>query len=215
MARIFLSGASGNVGKALVREIAAGGEFELAGGWCPRSGRGFGDARGNRAARRRGGRLRSEEGVAASKPDIVVEFSAAAVMEDNLECYLRLGADAVIGTTGPEAGQACGARRARSSARAALVGAAELRARDKPRRQVPARGARVLPLRLGDGPPPRGDGQRAERYGGDAGGNFVRARGGNDSKQGDLRRRARRGHRRNAGFCREAFVSGAVFRGIR
>ena len=103
MARIFLSGASGNVGKALVREIAAGGEFELAGGWCLEAGEDLGTLAGiaplgvAASASLEEGVAASaslEEGVAASKPDIVVEFSAAAVMEDNLECYLRLGADA-------------------------------------------------------------------------------------------------------------------------
>ena len=99
MARIFLSGASGNVGKALVREIAAGGEFELAGGWCLEAGEDLGTLAGI-APLGVAASASLEEGVAASKPDVVVEFSAAAVMEDNLECYLRLGADAVIGTTG-------------------------------------------------------------------------------------------------------------------
>lgn len=99
MARIFLSGASGNVGKALVREIAAGGEFELAGGWCLEVGEDLGTLAGI-APLGVAASASLEEGVAASKPDVVVEFSAAAVMEDNLECYLRLGADAVIGTTG-------------------------------------------------------------------------------------------------------------------
>ena len=99
MARIFLSGASGNVGKALVREIAAGGEFELAGGWCLEAGEDVGTLAGI-APLGVAASASLEEGVAASKPDVVVEFSAAAVMEDNLECYLRLGADAGIGTTG-------------------------------------------------------------------------------------------------------------------
>lgn len=99
MARIFLSGASGNVGKALVREIAADGEFELAGGWCLEAGEDLGTLAGIAPLGVKAS-ASLEEGVAASKPDIVVEFSAAAVMESNLECYLRLGADAVIGTTG-------------------------------------------------------------------------------------------------------------------
>ena len=99
MTRVFLSGASGNVGRALVREIAAGGEFELAGGWCLEAGEDLGTLAGIAPL----GVCASaslENGVAASKPDIVVEFSAASVMEENLNCYLRLGADAVIGTTG-------------------------------------------------------------------------------------------------------------------
>ena len=116
MARIFLSGASGNVGKALVREIAAGGEFELAGGWCLEAGEDLGTLAGI-APLGVAASASLEEGVAASKPDVVVEFSAAAVMEDNLECYLRLGADAVIGTTGlkPRARQrrGCAGRRCR------------------------------------------------------------------------------------------------------
>lgn len=99
MARIFLSGASGNVGKALVREIASGGEFELAGGWCREAGEDLGTLAGIAPVGVKAS-ASLEEGVSVSKPDIVVEFSAAAVMKENLECYLRLGADAVIGTTG-------------------------------------------------------------------------------------------------------------------
>ncbi len=98
-ARIFVSGASGNVGRALVRAIAAGAEFELAGGWCLEAGEDLGTLAGIAPLGVKAS-ASLEEGIAASKPDIVVEFSAASVMRENLECYLRLRADAVIGTTG-------------------------------------------------------------------------------------------------------------------
>ncbi|OUO94475.1 dihydrodipicolinate reductase C-terminal domain-containing protein [Cloacibacillus sp. An23] len=99
MARIFIAGASGNVGRALVREISKGGRFELAGGWCREAGEDLGTLAGIAPLGVKAS-ASLEEGITASKPDIVVEFSAAAVMRDNLECYLRLGADAVVGTTG-------------------------------------------------------------------------------------------------------------------
>ena len=103
MARIFLSGASGNVGKALVREIAAGGEFELAGGWCLEAGEDLGTLAGIAPLGVKAS-ASLEEGVAASKPDIVVEFSAAAVQSRMLSAARRGRGDR---DDGAEAGQAC------------------------------------------------------------------------------------------------------------
>lgn len=102
MAKIFISGVSGNVGAALVRAIVKDGGFELAGGWCREAGEDLGRLAGIAPL----GVVASaslEDGIKAAKADIVIEFSAAAVMRENLESYLRLGVDAVIGTTGLKA----------------------------------------------------------------------------------------------------------------
>lgn len=100
MAKVFLSGASGRVGKRLVRALADNTNgFELVGGWCLEAGEDLGVLAGI-----------GELGILASadlgkaledaRPDIVIEFSSALVMKQNLECYLSLSLDAVVGTTG-------------------------------------------------------------------------------------------------------------------
>ena len=99
MARIFLSGASGNVGKALVREIAAGGEFELAGGWCLEAGEDLGTLAGIAPLGVKAS-ASLEEGVAASKPDIVVEFAGREAVKEYAVRVLEHGSDLVIASIG-------------------------------------------------------------------------------------------------------------------
>lgn len=99
MVRVFLSGASGNVGKTIVRTIREREGFELAGGWCREAGQDLGTIAGIGAC----GVIAAEgleEGLAAAKPDLVIDFSAAQLLEENLRAYLKFNLNAVIGTTG-------------------------------------------------------------------------------------------------------------------
>ena len=97
--RIFISGASGNVGKTLVRTIQNIEWAELVGGWCLEKGEDLGVLAGIGSI----GVAASDSlraGIAASKPDIVIDFSVTPILPDNLAIYAELGLNAVIGTTG-------------------------------------------------------------------------------------------------------------------
>ena len=99
MTRIFLTGASGNVGRTIVRTIRDRQGFELAGGWCLEAGEDLGVLAGigETGVKASAG---LEEGLLAVKPDLVFDFSSAPLMKNSLETYLKLGLDAVVGTTG-------------------------------------------------------------------------------------------------------------------
>lgn len=98
--KIFVSGASGNVGKALVRTISNNIEWaELAGGWCKEAGEDLGKIAGIGPI----GIIATNDlraGIEQSNPDIVIDFSATHVLPDNLNIYAEKGLNAVIGTTG-------------------------------------------------------------------------------------------------------------------
>lgn len=99
MIRIFLSGASGNVGRTIVRTIRERDGFELVGGWCLEAGADLGTLAGVEPL----GIIASgslEEGLGSSRPDLVIDFSSARTLENSLNVYLNAGLDAVIGTTG-------------------------------------------------------------------------------------------------------------------
>lgn len=99
MIRVFLSGASGNVGKTIVRAIRERDGFELAGGWCKEAGQDLGAIAGIGA----NGIVASEgleEGLSAAKPDLVIDFSVTQLLEKNLRAYLGANLNAVIGATG-------------------------------------------------------------------------------------------------------------------
>lgn len=99
MIRVFLAGASGNVGKTIVRTIRGMDDFELVGGWCLEAGEDLGTLAGTEPL----GVLATDDieaGLAASKPDLVIDFSVTQVLEGNMKVYLKRNLDAVIGTTG-------------------------------------------------------------------------------------------------------------------
>jgi 4-hydroxy-tetrahydrodipicolinate reductase len=97
--KVFVTGASGNVGSTIVRTIPTKKGFELVGGWCRRTGSDIGTLAGTAPL---GMKVAATlgEGLSSSKPDVVIDFSSAAVMEENMKIYLDAGLNAVIGTTG-------------------------------------------------------------------------------------------------------------------
>lgn len=99
MIRVFVTGASGNVGTTIVRTMQKTEGFELVGGWCMEAGEDLGTLAGIAPL---GVKVAASlaEGLAASKPDIVIDFSATPVLEGNLKTYIAVGLNAVIGTTG-------------------------------------------------------------------------------------------------------------------
>lgn len=99
MKKIFVSGASGNVGRLVVRNVIDRDGFELAGGFCRECGMDLGILAGvGQAGVAACANLR--EGLVESGADLVIDFTNAAVLMDHLKVYAELGLDAVIGTTG-------------------------------------------------------------------------------------------------------------------
>jgi 4-hydroxy-tetrahydrodipicolinate reductase len=97
--RIFISGASGNVGKTLVRTIQKLDGFELVGGWCKEAGQDLGKLAGIDPI----GIAATDDikaGLESARPDMVIDFSSTAVILANLEVYAKEKFNAVIGTTG-------------------------------------------------------------------------------------------------------------------
>jgi len=97
--RIFLSGASGNVGRAIIRNIQKERDLELAGGWCKEAGQDLGTIAGL-APLGVTATDRLAAGLAEACPDLVIDFSVTTVLEDNMRTYLDLNLNALIGTTG-------------------------------------------------------------------------------------------------------------------
>ena len=99
MKRVFVSGASGNVGKLVVKNVLEREGLELAGGWCRESGEDLGTLAGTGQA----GVVSSSDlasGIRDSSPDVVVDFTSTVILMENLKTYADAGVDAVIGTTG-------------------------------------------------------------------------------------------------------------------
>lgn len=97
--KIFVSGASGNVGKTLVRTMQHIEWAELVGGWCKETGEDLGEIAGIGPI----GIIATNDlkaGIETTKPDIVIDFSATPVLPGNLKLYAEKGLNAVIGTTG-------------------------------------------------------------------------------------------------------------------
>ncbi|KUK42781.1 MAG: Dihydrodipicolinate reductase [Thermovirga lienii] len=101
MIKIFLAGASGNVGKSIIRAIQTTEKdsFSLVGGWCKEQDEDLGILAGVGPL---GIKVSEslEEGLVNSKPDMVIDFTSTVILEDNMKLYLKHGLDAVIGTTG-------------------------------------------------------------------------------------------------------------------
>ncbi len=99
MKRVFVSGASGNVGRLVVKNVLEREGLELAGGWCREAGEDLGVLAGAGQA----GVVSSSDlasGIRDSSPDVVVDFTSTVILMENLKTYAELGVDAVIGTTG-------------------------------------------------------------------------------------------------------------------
>ena len=99
MIRVFVTGISGNVGRAIVKTIEAKEGFELVGGWAKETGLDIGVAAGTKEL---GMTILPSltEALKASRPDVAIDFSATPVLENNMRAYLDAGLNAVIGTTG-------------------------------------------------------------------------------------------------------------------
>lgn len=86
--RVFITGASGNVGRTIIRSMKDYPAFELAGGWCRQSGKDMGLLAGIEA----NGVLTAESlssGLAGSLPDVVIDFSVTPILEQNMKEYLN------------------------------------------------------------------------------------------------------------------------------
>lgn len=99
MVKVFVTGASGNVGSTIVRTIQKTDGFDLAGGWCREAGEDIGALAGIKPLGIKAA-ASLDEGLASSRPDVVIDFSATPVLEGNMKSYLAAGINAVIGTTG-------------------------------------------------------------------------------------------------------------------
>ncbi|MDO4581283.1 MAG: dihydrodipicolinate reductase C-terminal domain-containing protein [Bacillota bacterium] len=99
MIKVFVTGASGNVGATIVRFIQDKPEFTLAGGYCLEAGQDLGLLAGIGEL----GIMSAPEldaGLEAAAPDVVIDFSVTPVLKQHLEIYLRHGLNVVVGTTG-------------------------------------------------------------------------------------------------------------------
>jgi Dihydrodipicolinate reductase len=99
MVKVFVSGASGNVGSTVIRTIQKTEGFELVGGWCLEAGEDLGVL----AKIKPLGILASgdlDKGLAEAKPDVVIDFTATPLLDGNMRLYLKHGLNAVVGTTG-------------------------------------------------------------------------------------------------------------------
>lgn len=98
MIKIFVTGASGNVGKTIIRTLPKD-DFKLVGGFAKEVGEDIGTLAGVGSL---GLKIAPslEEGLYAANPDIVIDFSATSVLESNTKVYLKANLNAVIGTTG-------------------------------------------------------------------------------------------------------------------
>ena len=99
MIKVFVTGASGNVGTTIVRTIQTRGGFELVGGWGKESGQDLGVLAGIGPL---GIEMTAdlEVGLKEARPDVVIDFSATPVLKSNLALYSKHNLNAVIGTTG-------------------------------------------------------------------------------------------------------------------
>ena len=99
MIKVFITGASGNVGSTIVRHIQSRSEFQLVGGWAKEAGQDMGTLAGL-APLGLSVSPSLEQGLDASQPDVVIDFSATPLLRGNLQAYADRGLNAVVGTTG-------------------------------------------------------------------------------------------------------------------
>ena len=99
MIRVFVTGASGNVGRTIVRTMRDRDGFELSGGWCLETGEDLGVLAGIEPVHVKSSAT-LDEGLSLSMPDIVIDFSVAGILEGNMKSYIKAGLNAVIGATG-------------------------------------------------------------------------------------------------------------------
>jgi 4-hydroxy-tetrahydrodipicolinate reductase len=97
--KIFVSGASGNVGRLVVKNVIERDGFSLAGGYCRECGEDLGSLAGLAPIGLKACET-LREGLEKSGADLVIDFTNAAVLMAHLKVYAELGLDAVIGTTG-------------------------------------------------------------------------------------------------------------------
>ncbi|MDR1581502.1 MAG: 4-hydroxy-tetrahydrodipicolinate reductase [Synergistaceae bacterium] len=99
MIRVFITGASGNVGSTIIKTVGTKEDFELVGGWCKEAGEDLGVLAGIKPLGIKAADT-LDEGLAASKPDVIIDFSVTPLLEGNMKSYINAGINAVIGTTG-------------------------------------------------------------------------------------------------------------------
>jgi len=97
--RIYISGATGNVGRHLVRALISASDMDVVGGWARTSVCDLGEMVGLPSLGI-GTASDLRQSLQQAIADVVIDFTAPAVVMDNLRIYAELGLDAVIGTTG-------------------------------------------------------------------------------------------------------------------
>jgi 4-hydroxy-tetrahydrodipicolinate reductase len=99
MKKIFVAGASGNVGRTILKGLKERQDMELVGGFCAEEGQDLGVLAGGEP---QGVTAYTDlaKGLDECAPDMVIDFTSASILMDNIRTYADLGLDAVIGTTG-------------------------------------------------------------------------------------------------------------------
>jgi 4-hydroxy-tetrahydrodipicolinate reductase len=95
MIRVLVSGAAGRMGREVVRAVMAEDDLELVAAVDPAH---AGEALGEGSELALSGDLAAA--IAASAPDVVVDFTHPSVVEGNIRTTLAAGVDCVVGTTG-------------------------------------------------------------------------------------------------------------------
>lgn len=95
MIRVLVSGAAGRMGREVVRAVLAEDDLELVAAVDPAH---AGEALGEGSALAIQGDLAAS--IAASAPDVVVDFTHPSAVEANIRTTLAAGVDCVVGTTG-------------------------------------------------------------------------------------------------------------------
>lgn len=97
--RVFVSGATGNVGRLVVRALLEEPDLKLAGGLCAEGAVDLARFQGL-APCGIAGHDDLARGLDEAEPDAVVDFTSTRIIMDNLRLYAGRRLDAVIGTTG-------------------------------------------------------------------------------------------------------------------